>query len=388
MLGSFLKIIPAIAQAIVNDTDLPVYGGTIRALSNDEVAIGLSTALNIPSGLTVKLDPLEMWLYNQDTPDYSPYLMIPLQSYTISGKTDLTIEETVIGIRNRTELRMWLAKVLEQEKTDLSLKGSTKAHLGALKFDISLNKKIEVNALQNLEGFKLDNARIKLPPDEDGSNLFGNLTLPNRSDLTLALGNLTFNAWAGEILVGSTTILNVEAKPGNNTMAFRGEIFMNALFQNFVDILGSQAQAFSSGMLEVGISGNKTIVNGEHITYLEDVLNAVKIKSQIPIMQILSDVLRSVLNGDVELKGLVDIIKDALGPLLDDLLKGLLGEDGGDYVLKDLLGGGSESGRRNVIRKALKAYKGRSNMSLGKLRAHTRVVRSLARIRSRRGPRA
>ncbi|KAI9148381.1 hypothetical protein HJFPF1_12212 [Paramyrothecium foliicola] len=347
----FLKIIPALAQLLVNDTDLPIYGGEIKALSNDEIAIGLQTSLTIPGGLSVRLDPLEMWLYNKDTPDFSPYTMVPLDGQNIKGKTDINIQGTVVRVGNRTELNKWLNSVLRQERADISVRANTTAHLGALNFGVNLQKTVNVNALDTLEGFKLEGARVLLPAEEDGTNLIGNLTLPNWSNLTIGLGNLTFNAWAGTYLVGSTSVLDVLLPPGNTTLPFRGQVFLPVLLENLVDILASQSQALTRGQLEIGLSGNSTMVNGEHITYIENVLNELHILSPVPLMQLLTDVLKSVMEGNVDLGGLAEALADGLGPLLE----GILGGGGGDGsglgdLLGDLLGGGD--GNTILLRRA------------------------------------
>jgi hypothetical protein len=312
----------------VDDTDLPIFGGTLVAMSNDKVRIGLSTALSVPGGLTVRLDPLELYLYNKEAPEFEPWTMVPLEGQTVSGHTEINVEGQVVGVGNRHELDTWLTGMLYNRTQEISAKGNTTAHLGALNFNVELDKTVTVDGLRKLEGFSLDSSQLLLPPREDGINLMGNLTLPNWSILTLGLGNLTFNAWAGDVLIGSVAVFDVLLEPGNSTLPFEGELFFDAVFENLGEIIGSQSTALSSGSLEIGISGNSTLVDGEHITYLENVLNEAHIVGKVPIIQLLTDFLAGVRDGSTEFEGVLDLLSDSFGPLIDNLLGG--GDDEGE----------------------------------------------------------
>jgi hypothetical protein len=337
---SFLVIIPALAQLLVNKTNLPIYSATLIAMSDDAVKIGLSTELSVPGGITVSLDPLELWLYNKDTPGFFPYTMVPMDKTEVSGTTEITVEDTTVGVGNRTELHSWLRTMLYQKTTLISVKGNTTAHLGALHFNINLKKTVEVNALDTLKGFQLNDMNLVLPPEEDGTNIVGNLTLPNWSDLNIGLGNVTLNVMAGELVIGQVAVLDVYLKPGNTTMPFRGEVFLPTILDNLVAILQSQSQSLGQGVLELAASGNSTIVDGEHITYLEGVLNEAHITAQVPIMKLLTDVLGSLQSGDLSLEGLGPVIIEGLGSILDTFLGGSDGDGGG--ILDNLFGEGED----------------------------------------------
>ena len=332
----FLVIIPALAQLIVNKTDLPIYHASLKAVSDNQVIIGLSTSLTVPGGLTVRLDPIDLYLYNEETPGFNPYTMVSLDGQSVRGKTDISVQEKIVNIGNRTEINVFLEKMLYSKNTDISVKANTTAHIGALNFNIKLEKTVNVAALDELRGFSLDDARIKLPADQDGTNLLGRLTLPNWSDLTIGLGNLTFNAWAGDLVIGTASVFDVVLPPGNSTLPFRGELFLEVVMDNLLDILGTQGQAITEGVLEVIISGNKTTINGEHITYLENVLNPARIVSRIPILQLLMGVLSSLRDGTLHLDGLANILGDGIGALLDSIFGGA--NEGGDGVLSNVVG--------------------------------------------------
>ncbi|KAI1343634.1 hypothetical protein F5Y15DRAFT_171692 [Xylariaceae sp. FL0016] len=300
----FLVIVPALAQLIVNKTSLPIYGGSIQAISNDALIIGLSTALSVPAGLKVDLAPLDLFLYNKATPKFSPFFTVPLPEQHISGHTEISISNETIGIGNRSELDAWLTTALNDATALVSVKGNTTAHLGALKAHIKLDKTVEIPALRKLTGVSIVDSRIALPAAADGSNLVGNMTLPNYSELTLGLGNVTFNVWTGDLLIGSAAIDNVHAPPGNSTMPFRGEIFLDTVVSHIFDVFSSQAQYLAEGKLGLALNGNTTIVDGQHIEYLESVLNAASLFAEVTVTQLFIDAFNSILDGNLTLPGL------------------------------------------------------------------------------------
>ncbi|CAI6090577.1 unnamed protein product [Clonostachys chloroleuca] len=339
----FLKIIPALAQRIIDDTDLPIYSATLKALTNDSVLIGLRTALDVPLGLTVGLDPVELWLYNADSEGFNPYTMVRLDEQKVKGHTEISVHDNTVGVSDRDELDKWLTGMLNNKEAEISVKGNTTAHLGALHFGVNLKKTVKVKALNRLDGFGLVSARIKIPPAEDGSNLLGNMILPNWSDLTIGLGNLTFNVWAGQLLIGQVSAFDVLLPPGNSTLPFRGQVFLETFLKNLPAVIGSQAASLGSGAIELGLNGNSTVVNGNHIGYLEKVLNAARFTSQVPLLQLLSDMMQSVASGDTDLGGLLDLIGEGLDSLLNGLRGGNSTSDSGGGAFSDILKGLNET---------------------------------------------
>ncbi|KAH8881400.1 hypothetical protein GQ53DRAFT_588238, partial [Thozetella sp. PMI_491] len=306
----FLKIIPAVAQLVVNNTPLPIKGGAILAYSPTELQISLSSDLNIPAGLTVDLDTIDLYLYNTNATVFSPYAKVNIPGLRVHGDTPINIDEEVVGITNETELIGFLNDVFASRTTTLSARGNTTAHLGALNAHVTLDKSIEINALNNLDGFGLKNPQLILPADPDGTNIIGNLSLPNWSDLTLGLGNVTLNALAGDLIIGKVSVFNVLIPPGNNSLPFRGEIFLPVILSNLGEVIMASSDALKRGAIAIGASGNSTIVNGEHITYLESVLNTKHLVTEIPILQLLGDVLGGLLSGNSS-SGLLGAIEQA-----------------------------------------------------------------------------
>ncbi|KUI56279.1 hypothetical protein VP1G_03622 [Cytospora mali] len=294
----FTIIIPAAAQNMVNKAYLPIHSGSLEAISNDKVAIALITELYGPSDIKVRMDPFEVHLYDKGNDVFYPFASLSVPAHTLKGRTQITIPKETVPIKNHTEFNKWLGKAIYHKKTNVSVKAETMIHLGAIKSHINIDKTASLAGLDQLSGMRIDSINLVKAEENNGNSFQGTFILPNYSPLSIGLGNLTLNIWTGEVLIGNASVTDVYLKPGNNTIPFTGQIFLEEVMMNSVDIIPSQKPSLAKGYLELGISGNSTTVNGEHITYIEDVLNGIRIKAQLNEHEILSGLARSLIGPD------------------------------------------------------------------------------------------
>ncbi|KAI0481468.1 hypothetical protein F4859DRAFT_420539 [Xylaria cf. heliscus] len=305
----FTKIIPAITQDIVDNQKFPIMGGTFQALSPTELSVTLQTQLDTP--LAADLDPTTLFVYNKDTPDYSPFINITLPKLHVDHKTPVVVTNQTVKVTNETELIKWFNQVFDLPNVELSVKGKASVHLGALKMNANIDKTIQAGALNHLDGFGITSLRLIYPPLENGTNIRGTLNLPNAGVLTLGLGNLTLDLFSGDIKLGFVNIYDVILPPGNNTRNFEGELYLNELVPNLGAILDSQSGPLADGNIELRARGNATMVNGVHINYVEQVLNNKDLVATVPVIKLLSDVISSFSAGGNA--SLSDLLGDTVG---------------------------------------------------------------------------
>lgn len=151
-----------------------------------------------------------------------------------------------------------------------------------MKAPIKIDKTVSVVGLNKLQGFSLDSLQFLSTPEADGSNVVGNLTLPNPSTVTINFGNLAFNTSIADILIGNVTVSNAKLVHGNNTIPFRGMIDLTTVVDNLSTISGN---ASSDGLVDMVISGGQCVIDGQHITYVEDALNGVSLATPFNLTQ-------------------------------------------------------------------------------------------------------
>lgn len=151
-----------------------------------------------------------------------------------------------------------------------------------------------IAGLNQLKGLSLGTPRLVLPAEADGTNLEGNLTLANPGAVAIKFGDLAFNASVAGIFIGNLSISNVLLAHGNNTVPFKGQILLDAVVNNLNTILGN-ATGGSNGTVKMEISGGTCKVNGQHISYIESVLNSSVLYASVPLEQLIQNGLSSVM---------------------------------------------------------------------------------------------
>ncbi|KAL4747227.1 hypothetical protein BDW72DRAFT_206646 [Aspergillus terricola var. indicus] len=342
----FLVAIPAIAQRIVEDTSLPVYGAHITDPKPDAVTFTLDTGLSVPLGLSVRLEPFTLDLFNRDSDPETTYLAVPVPEYKIKGKTNLTVTSENTPVLDEDEFVKSLTKAVYSKRFTLSALGKTTGHLGAIKAGITLDKDVELDGLDKLNGFSIDEAALLIPAMDDGSNLRGRATLPNHSVVTFAMGNVTLNLKSGDIILGTALLPDVTLLPGNNSVGFTGKADITSALANIGPILSAQTAALKNGQVELSASGNQTVFNGEHISYFERVLNDLTITARVSILKIVLDTVGDFLGegSDGVIQSLTEIFnKIDFGALFEgvdfDSLVGSVGEIINNLNLGQLLDG-------------------------------------------------
>ena len=316
-------------QLLLNNQELPVHGGALQALSPSQVSLSLNLSLNTP--LPVTIDPILLFLYNKDTSNFSPFINITLPEQHVNGNTNAILTNQTVTITNETELVGWFNDVLDQPQVKLSIRGDPTVHLGALESKPHLEKTINLPALNKLDGLAIQDLQLVLPGDKNGNNLKGTLNLPNWGVLTLGLGNLTLNLLLGDVRIGLITLYDVVLPPGNNTRSFSGEVYLKSILPNIGAILASQADALSQGNIQLYVSGNSTTVNGEHIKFIEAVLNKARLPIPLSVIKLVSDVAGSLLGGGHA--SLMDIVSEVFGN--STLLQDIVGHWNTTNVLKN-----------------------------------------------------
>lgn len=176
--------------------------------------------------------------------------------------------------------------------SELSFRGATTIHLGALHVPVQIQKSVTIAGLNQLKGFSLASSKLVLPAEPDGTNLVGNLTLPNPGAVSIQFGDLTFDASIAGIPVGNLSIANVLLVHGNNTIPFTGQIFIDAVVGNLNTILGNSSSE-SNGTVDMAISGGRCRVDGQDITWIEDSLDSKVLHAAIPLQQLIQEGLSS-----------------------------------------------------------------------------------------------
>ncbi len=149
-LPRFLVIFPAVAQRLVNDYNIPIYYVEITRPTVNSVTLSLVTALSVPLGLSVSVDPFDMALFDRDFSPQRPYIVVPVTGYTLSKHTNITVPPQTVQLLDMAQFSHVLGKAAYQKTVRLSLKGKTTARLGILRARISIDRDIDISGERNM----------------------------------------------------------------------------------------------------------------------------------------------------------------------------------------------------------------------------------------------
>lgn len=275
-------------------------GGALNFTAPTRLYINLDTSLDTP--LAVKIDPLQLSLLQPPADGVgdagTPFLTLQMPEQYINHETDVIIPNQVVDVLDHAQLVAWFNEFFDRDIVELRLKiDRLSAHLGALDYQVGLDKTIRVPGLNYLKGFGVRDMQFTIPPGPSGHNMKGHLNIPNAGVLTLGLGNVTFNVMAGDINLGLVSIYNLDLRPGNNTVPFEGDFYFDELVPNLAGFMAAQRGALADGMVEFHAAGNSTSHGGRRIGYVEGVLNRKRIPFRVPATTLLLDVLGGVLAG-------------------------------------------------------------------------------------------
>ena len=144
--NSFCVVLPAVAQLVVNNSDLVLLSARLMDPTPSSVVMTIKSAIKLPIALPVRVNAFPMSLLVRDMPGNNTYAKVYLPDSVIHGNTTLG-EENHLTPLNLPVWRQYVRNVLFQETVPLSLHGRTEQHLGELHSMVTLNKDVPLNGV-------------------------------------------------------------------------------------------------------------------------------------------------------------------------------------------------------------------------------------------------
>ncbi|KAJ9295977.1 hypothetical protein DTO271G3_5552 [Paecilomyces variotii] len=293
----FLLIIPAVAQDVLNSSELVLVSGVVADPKPDSVLLTVISALDL-KGFTVRTEPLTLDLFIRKLSDES-FAQVNIPAAKVHGNTTLGVTDQHTPILYQQGWQQFVDNILLLEKGLVSVRGKTTAYLGKLKCPVWLNRDLEMPMLGNFPGFNIADTTLLLPNKTDGTNLVANATLPNQSILTIEFGRVAFNILSGSLVIGNASIENLVLKPGDQPPSpVRGILDVQTVIANLGQVLSTQADAIRQGYLNLTIKGTGESMNGEVIPYYDNVVKKLTLTAKVSIVGFLADTIHNIIHGN------------------------------------------------------------------------------------------
>ncbi|KAL4955344.1 hypothetical protein BDW69DRAFT_121086 [Aspergillus filifer] len=303
----FLVVIPAIAQLVVNKSTLLLVNARILEPRPDSILLTLEAALDLPIALPVRIEPLILSIYDHQAEGNDTIFKSTIDGAIIDGNTTLGIQ----NVHTPLNVPLWanyVHQVVFEPHAPLPVKGETNAFLGILKSHVKVDKDIQQNTLNKFEGFSITDPKLLLTPNENGSNLVANATLPNPSVMTLQIGTTLLDLKSDNYTLGNATLDDLILYPGNNTVPVNGNIDLDYLIDNLGGILATQGDALSKGFLRLEAIGRSVEWNGEEVPYYTEAMKALTLTADVALGALVTNTLDGILkpNGTNIFSNLTD----------------------------------------------------------------------------------
>ncbi|KAL2222674.1 hypothetical protein M432DRAFT_527064, partial [Thermoascus aurantiacus ATCC 26904] len=292
----FVYAIPAIAQQVVDDSTLTITSAMIMQPRPDSVNLTMFSRLVLPFGIPIRVDAMTLNMFIRELHPFAPYAQLYLPEATIHKSIVQGVKNQHTPILNMTGWETFVQHAVNDKQGPVSLKGTTISHIGKLKAKVTLDKDVWSNALNRFEGFSVQDSKLVIPPEPDGTNLVANATLPNPSIMTLEIGDVLLDLWSGNLAIGNATIKNLVIKPGNHSYPLRGILDMDTVMKNLPQIIASQRDALRHGNIALKSTGNLVTYEGITVDYYTRVMKNLTLTAEIPVRQVLRNTLRGLLD--------------------------------------------------------------------------------------------
>lgn len=139
---SFLVVIPAISQLVVDKSNLVLVNAAVMQPRAESIQLTLQSALDLKIALPVRIEPIVLDLFLRDTGPKEPWANVTIAGKTIRGNTTLGVSDVPTPLTNTTTWTSYVHDVVFNKYSTLSLKGSTNSFLGVLKSHVVMDKDV------------------------------------------------------------------------------------------------------------------------------------------------------------------------------------------------------------------------------------------------------
>ncbi|KAA8576003.1 hypothetical protein MFRU_033g00340 [Monilinia fructicola] len=282
---------PKIAQDGVNDSSLEITQLNFTNPTPDTIVLSQVGTLHSPSMYTPTLDPFNASSYLVTNGQYAstPMVIIPLPKiHALHPQSSISVENQEVSIVSIDALSDYTTAVLSNEYVTTALVGKTKLHEGALPvINVHYNQTSTYKGLNGLKGFNVTGVRVNLTA-LSGPNLSGYAYIPNPSDMTIVMGDVTMQLSTAAGVIGNATIENMTLVPGNNTLPMTGTMDQTKVISSMDT---------KTGIVELNIVGQSSIYKGEHLVYYERALASNNLSLALNVKQVIADSTASLLGS-------------------------------------------------------------------------------------------
>lgn len=175
---------PNIAQRDVNRSTLEITEMEITDPAPDSFHIRLTQVIGSKSSHHPNLDAFEAKI---SLPEKEPFMSLQVPPVKAEDGAIAKIDQDA-SLPDGDAFAEYALAVMKQEEVKMIVKGKTGLKLGSLpKTTVTYDKTVTMKALNGLKGFNVTEFELVTPARADGTNMIGNVLIPNPSVMSLTM---------------------------------------------------------------------------------------------------------------------------------------------------------------------------------------------------------
>jgi len=262
-----LVAVPKLAQEKLDEAELTLDKITVTGTQSKRLTMKIDTQIHTDGSVHATVMGFEGVMYLTDYEPQTPFARINFPETTSEKHqvVNVTQEIEIDDVEALTRFNTWL---LHNETVRVTVEGDTKVKVRGIprKYGVTFKKTIEMPGLKMFEGLKVNETSINLNPTD---NFWGTAWIPNRSQVAIELGNVTFHDYLLGEEVGEVYLDNLTLQPGMNRHIMRATIEADPVLN------AMQSEPYchpGKGILPFVIRGKKVVNNGQSLDYLANAL--------------------------------------------------------------------------------------------------------------------
>ncbi|EDN08231.1 predicted protein [Histoplasma mississippiense (nom. inval.)] len=264
---------PHIAQRDVNRSTLTIDSMEITDPSPESFSIKIEQTIGSKSNFHPQLDAFNATVTIAGSK--SPFVTLEVPPVKAVDGAKSTINQRVTP--NMDAFTDYAILVMKSEKLDLEIDGKTGLREGSLpKTTVDYNKVI------TMKGFEVKNFSLA-SNQTDGSNMLGEVFIPNPSVLTLTLGDVTLDLSVDGQKIGTAKLPALVIRPGDTNAKMRSTIDLAKVFPF---ISGKDAK-YKKGVIPLTIVGKSAVYGGKELPYFSAALASNTLEIELDLRPLL-----------------------------------------------------------------------------------------------------
>ncbi|KAL2371386.1 hypothetical protein RJZ57_004166 [Blastomyces gilchristii] len=257
---------PNIAQREVNRSTLTINSMEITDPTPDSFRIKVDQTIGSKSKFHPQLDAFNATIATAGSG--KPFITLEVPPVKASDGANAVIDQIVMpDLESFTDYSI---QVMKSETVDLEITGRTGLKEGSLpKTTVDYHKVITMKGLNALKGFEVKHFELA-SKQPDGSNMIGEVFIPNPSVLTPTLGDVTLELSVDGTKIGTAKLPGLVIRPGDNLVQMRSTVELTKIFP-FVN--GDDAK-YKNGVIPVTIVGKSAVYDGKELPYFTAALSS------------------------------------------------------------------------------------------------------------------